>query len=88
MLTADGENPRVALRSREPIISPTWAPNGTSLAYVSFESRKPVVYIHELMSGHRRVVANFPGNNSAPAFSRMDPGLLLRFPATAALRSI
>ena len=66
---SDGENPRVALRSREPIISPTWAPNGTSLAYVSFESRKPVVYIHELMSGHRRVVANFPGNNSAPAFS-------------------
>lgn len=63
---SDGENPRVALRSREPIISPTWAPNGTSLAYVSFESRKPVVYIHELMSGHRRVVANFPGNNSAP----------------------
>ena len=66
---SDGENPRVALRSQEPIISPAWSPDGARVAYVSFESRKPVVYIHELSTGRRRAVANFPGNNSAPAFS-------------------
>lgn len=66
---SDGENPRVALRSREPIISPVWSPNGSRVAYVSFESRKPVVFIHELSTGKRRAVAQFPGNNSAPAFS-------------------
>ncbi|MEG1735985.1 MAG: Tol-Pal system protein TolB, partial [Comamonas sp.] len=43
---ADGENAQSALSSPEPIISPAWAPNGTQLAYVSFESRKPVVYVH------------------------------------------
>ena len=66
---SDGENPRVALRSQEPIISPAWSPDGARVAYVSFESRKPVVYVHELSTGRRRAVANFPGNNSAPAFS-------------------
>lgn len=66
---SDGENPRIALRSREPIISPAWSPDGSKVAYVSFETRKPLVYVHELASGRRRAVAQFPGNNSAPAFS-------------------
>jgi TolB protein len=39
------------------------------LAYVSFELRKPVVYVHELATGQRRAVANFKGSNSAPAWS-------------------
>ena len=66
---ADGENAQSALASLEPIISPAWSPNGTQLAYVSFESRKPVVYIHDVASGKRRLVANFKGSNSAPAWS-------------------
>jgi TolB protein len=66
---ADGENAQAALNSPEPIISPTWSSNGTQLAYVSFESRKPVVYVHQVSSGQRRLVANFKGNNSAPAWS-------------------
>ena len=66
---ADGQNPQVALRSREPIISPAWAPDGTRLAYVSFESGKPVVYVHHLATSKRAPVANYKGNNSAPAWS-------------------
>jgi TolB protein len=66
---SDGEGAQSALRSAEPIISPAWAPNGNQLAYVSFESRKPVVYVHEIDSGRRRLVANFKGSNSAPAWS-------------------
>lgn len=66
---ADGENPQSALNSSEPIISPSWAPNGTQLAYVSFESRKPVIFVHDVASGKRRLVANFKGSNSAPAWS-------------------
>jgi TolB protein len=57
------------LRSVEPIISPSWSPNGNQLAYVSFESRKPVVYVHDVDTGKRRLVANFKGSNSAPALS-------------------
>lgn len=66
---ADGENAQSALASSEPIISPAWSPNGGQLAYVSFESRKPVVYTHDIASGKRRLIANFKGSNSAPAWS-------------------
>jgi len=66
---ADGSNDQAALASREPIISPTWSPDGGKLAYVSFEAKKPVVYVHDLASGRRHVAANFKGSNSAPAWS-------------------
>jgi TolB protein len=66
---ADGQNAQAALKSREPIISPAWSPDGSRLAYVSFENKKPVVYVHSLASGQRIVVANFKGSNSAPAWS-------------------
>jgi TolB protein len=66
---ADGEGAQPALASPEPIISPAWSPDGKQLAYVSFESRKPVVYVHDIFSGKRRLIANFKGSNSAPAWS-------------------
>ncbi|HYE70868.1 MAG TPA: Tol-Pal system beta propeller repeat protein TolB [Aquabacterium sp.] len=66
---ADGENAQSALASSEPIISPAWSSTGTQLAYVSFESRKPVVYVHEVASGRRRLLANFRDSNSAPAWA-------------------
>lgn len=66
---ADGQNAQAALKSKEPIISPTWSPDGTRLAYVSFENKKPVIYVHSLATGQRIVVANFKGSNSAPAWA-------------------
>lgn len=66
---SDGENAKPALSSNEPIISPVWSPDGKKVAYVSFESRKPVIYIHELATGRRFILSNQKGNNSAPAWS-------------------
>ncbi len=66
---ADGSNEQTILRSKEPLISPKWSPDGSRLAYVSFETKKPVVYVHNVASGARRAVANFKGSNSAPAWS-------------------
>jgi len=66
---SDGENAQAALSSSEPIISPAWSPDGSQLAYVSFESRKPVVYVHNVSTGRRQLIANFKGSNSAPAWS-------------------
>ena len=66
---ADGENAQSALGSPEPIISPAWSPDGQSLAYVSFERGKAMVYVQNIASGQRRVIASFKGSNSAPAFS-------------------
>jgi TolB protein len=66
---ADGFGAQTVLASNEPIISPSWAPDGNRLAYVSFERKKPIVYIQSLVSGQRTVAANFKGSNSAPAWS-------------------
>jgi TolB protein len=66
---ADGAGEETALASFEPIISPAWSPDGKRLAYVSFENKKPVVYVHSLLDGKRHVAANFKGSNSAPAWS-------------------
>ena len=66
---ADGAGEETALASFEPIISPAWSPDGRRLAYVSFENKKPVVYVHSLADGRRQAVANFRGSNSAPAWS-------------------
>ncbi len=66
---SDGEDRQVALRSNEPIISPSWSPDGTKVAYVSFEAKKPVVYVQNLVTRQRTVVANYKGSNSAPSWS-------------------
>ena len=66
---ADGQNIRNAMSSGEPIISPSWSPDGKKVAYVSFEDRKPVIYVHELATGRRIPLSNQKGNNSAPAWS-------------------
>lgn len=66
---ADGFNAQSVIEYSEPIISPVWSPDGKALAYVSFENKKPIVYVQILATGERKVVANFKGSNSAPAWS-------------------
>ena len=66
---SDGGNAEAVLSSPEPIISPTWSPSGAHLAYVSFESRKPDIYALDMQTRRPRLMANFRGSNSAPAWS-------------------
>lgn len=66
---ADGENPRVVLASKMPIMSPAWSADGLWLAYVSFESKISAVYVQQLRSGERRRVSARAGVNSAPSWS-------------------
>jgi TolB protein len=66
---ADGFNPQPLVNSSEPVISPAWSPDGSQMAYVSFEKKKPIVFVHTLATGQRKMVANYKGNNSAPSWS-------------------
>jgi len=66
---SDGMNAQPVLLSPESIISPAWSPDGQQIAYVSFEDRKPVIYVRTLATRQRRVLANFKGSNSAPAWA-------------------
>ena len=65
----DGYNAQAVLSHDEPMISPAWSPDGNALLYVSFELNKPIIYWQSLLDGERRVIANFRGNNSAPAMA-------------------
>lgn len=65
----DGFNEKIILESPEPILSPTWAPNGRHIAYVSFQSTRPAVYIQDTITGRQQKITGFPGLNGAPSFS-------------------
>jgi TolB protein len=66
---SDGFNPKAVLKSKEPIMSPAWSPNGKKLAYVSFENHRSEIYIADVASGQREKVSSSPGINGAPAWS-------------------
>ena len=66
---SDGHNAKTVLASNQPILSPAWSPDGKRLAYVSFETGKPAIYVQDLASGNRSKLTDFPGLNGAPAWS-------------------
>lgn len=65
----DGQQPKTILESSEPILSPTWSPDAKKLAYVSFETKRPAIYMQDLATGQRDVIAQFKGLNGAPSIS-------------------
>ncbi len=66
---ADGWNPQTVVRSNEPLLSPSWSPDGRKLAYVSFERGNSSIFIQDISTGARELVASFRGINGAPSFS-------------------
>jgi TolB protein len=66
---ADGENQRLVLESRYPLMSPSWSPDGQWLAYVSFENKRSAVYVQFVRTGERRQVSARAGINGAPSWS-------------------
>lgn len=65
----DGSNPRDLLISSEPIMSPTWSPDGRQIAYVSFEKKKAQIFTVDVATGQRRLLTSFDGINGAPSWS-------------------
>ncbi|TLY78019.1 MAG: Tol-Pal system beta propeller repeat protein TolB [Gammaproteobacteria bacterium] len=80
---ADGENQRLILESRFPLMSPAWSPDGQWLAYVSFENKRSAVYVQLVRSGERRQVSARAGINGAPAWSPDGHSLALTLGGTS-----
>ena len=65
----DGHNAQLVIRSRQPIMSPAWSPDGRKLAYVSFEQRRSMIYVQDIFTAQREKVSGFKGINGAPSWS-------------------
>lgn len=65
----DGFDPQTITTSKEPLMSPSWSPDKSRIAYVSFERKTAAIYVQTLATGQRTKVAEFPGINGAPAWS-------------------
>ncbi len=66
---SDGFNEQIILTSKQPLLSPAWAPDGKRLAYVSFEGGRSELFVQDITTGKRQKLASFRGLNSAPAWS-------------------
>jgi len=65
----DGYNPQTLLTSDQPIMSPAWSPDGSQLAYVSFENGQAEIFTHNIRTGVRKSRSKFSGLNGSPAWS-------------------
>lgn len=74
---ADGHDEQVILTSKQPLMSPAWSPDGERLAYVSFEKGRSLIYVQQVGSGQRELLAEYTGLNSAPGFSPDGSSLVL-----------
>jgi len=67
---ADGQSPQPMVSSVRPIMSPAWSPDGSRIAYVSFENReRSAIFIQDWRKGSRSKVVSREGINGAPAWS-------------------
>ncbi|EKO3413208.1 TPA: Tol-Pal system protein TolB [Vibrio fluvialis clinical-1] len=82
----DGYNERLVLRSKQPLMSPAWSPDGKKLAYVSFQNGQAEIYIMNIYTGEREKVTSYPRHNGAPRFSPDGKTLALVLSKTGSLQ--
>jgi len=66
---SDGYNEQVLFQSNQPIVRPAWSPDGKKLAYVSYKTGRPQIYIQDVFKRHTRQITHFQGSSLSPAWS-------------------
>ncbi len=82
----DGYDERLVLRSKQPLMSPAWSPDGRQLAYVSFQNGRAEIFIMDIYTGKREKITSFPRHNGAPRFSPDGKTLALVLSKTGSLQ--
>ncbi|UPQ87085.1 Tol-Pal system beta propeller repeat protein TolB [Vibrio sinaloensis] len=82
----DGYNERLVLRSKQPLMSPAWSPDGKQLAYVSFQNGQAEIFMMNIYTGEREKVTSYPRHNGAPRFSPDGSKLALVLSKTGSLQ--
>ena len=84
---SDGYNPRTLLTSAQPLMSPSWSPDGLKLAYVSFEQRRAAIFVQDIQSGKRQKLAPSRASTAHRPGRRMVGPWPLRCHVTATRKS-
>ena len=66
---SDGKNKRTIARSREPLMSPAWSPDGRKLAFVGYDRGYSAIYVQTWETGELKKFVGERGINGAPAWS-------------------
>ncbi|EJN6826371.1 translocation protein TolB [Vibrio cidicii] len=82
----DGFNERLVLRSKQPLMSPAWSPDGRQLAYVSFQNGQAEIFILNIYTGEHEKLTSYPRHNGAPRFSPDGSQLALVLSKTGSLQ--
>lgn len=81
----DGFNEITVYKASQPLMSPSWSPDGKKLAFVSFENGPSAVMLQDLQTGSVKKIAAFPRHNGAPAFSPDGSKIALALSQTGSL---
>lgn len=66
---SDGFNEQILFESNMPIVRPAWSPDGKQLAYVSYSSGRPQIYVQNIFTKQTKQLTSFKGSNLSPAWS-------------------
>jgi len=66
---SDGYNEQILLKSNMPILRPVWSPDAKQLAYVSYSSGRPQIYVQNIYTKQTQQLTRFKGSSISPAWS-------------------
>jgi len=69
IMDQDGAGQRFLSDGRSIVMTPRFSPSRQEITYMSYENGKPQVYLLQIETGQRELVANFPNMTFAPRFS-------------------
>lgn len=69
IMDQDGANHKYLTSGNYLVLTPRFSPTEQKIAYMSYETKTPRVYLYDLTTGAREVLGDFPGMTFAPRFS-------------------
>lgn len=66
---SDGFNEQILFESNMPIVRPAWSPDGKQLAYVSYSTGRPQIYVQNIFTRQTKQLTRFKGSNLSPVWS-------------------